>query len=68
MARGPLLYAAMYGLGRWLSGRVAAGWAGAGRVALARPSAQLRLLDLSGTALSPWLWPSGRIATLLVIQ
>jgi len=36
------------------------------QVALAQPLAQLQHLDLSGTPLSPRLWPNRRVTTLLV--
>jgi len=36
------------------------------QVALAQAPAQSQQLDLSGTTLSPQLWPNRRVATLLV--
>ena len=70
-----LLHATIYRLGRWPSSWLAnstpANWACRSTLNghsgwLTQPPAQPQHLDLSGTALSPRLWPNRRVATLLV--
>jgi len=75
VAQRPLLYAAIYRLGRWpsswLANSMPAKWACRSRLnghsgwpwPNRRPSCSLQQLDLSGTALSPRLWPNRRVAS-----